>query len=735
MAVSRTGGPAAGRKFPTGANYVEALQNPTLCFEDPDLKHGTVQQSPVLGPKAISGNFASVFSVTAPGGQRYALKCFTRDSSTLETRYQAIGKQLADLRPAKLSQPWPVGIEYLPRGVLVAGHWYPALKMAWVEGTSLITWIDRNVRDAAAVLATADRFAALVADLEKLGLAHGDLQHGNLLVAPDGTLRLVDYDGMYVPALKGRGSTENGHRNYQSPARTSSDFGPAMDRFSAWVIYLSLVAVATDPAVWGQLHDDQGEFLILKEDDFKEPRSSLAWSLLLTHANPDLRALAAQTHGHLTAAARAVPPLSTAGATPTVTPNPAQRPARAAAQQGGAPAWLAGHVPQPRTAPAAGSTSTATATAAGTGFTRRRPADVLCGVFALAGSVTPAALTAISVLPSGYAAGAQLGALLLSGGALHSTRRSRPEAKASKARMRALQQQVDALRDPVAEAQKIHQEIEALNAAGASRDTQINQQIKNLQTELRDEQSRITITLNKETGTLRARLSGLTTKEQSQLDAALASAIRTHVQDRLRRTPIQDAKKLSNISSGTVTALIAAGIRTAADFTGVRYVQGTRYANRDAYLVLATGRQVKIPGIAEVRATTLESWRASLEQRARKSAPTSLGAQERTAIRHQFAAQKKKCETEITQAEGAARRKRDQLQQRFTTRLQQTNKQKQQHQAATQHQRAVLLRRQTQLADTTTTHGLLATQLAAADAEHRRTFGLRRYLRFVATGH
>ncbi len=73
MAVSHTGGPVAGRKFPTGANYVEALQNPTLCFEDPDLKHGTVQQSPVLGPKAISGNFASVFSITAPGGQRYAV--------------------------------------------------------------------------------------------------------------------------------------------------------------------------------------------------------------------------------------------------------------------------------------------------------------------------------------------------------------------------------------------------------------------------------------------------------------------------------------------------------------------------------------------------------------------------------------------------------------------------------------------------------------------------------------
>lgn len=730
MAVSRTGGPAAGRKFPTGANYVEALQNPMLCFEDPDLKHGTVQQSPVLGPKAISGNFASVFSITAPSGQRYALKCFTRDSSTLEARYQAISRQLADLRPARLSQPWPVGIEYLPKGVLVAGEWYPALKMAWVEGTSLITWIERNVRDAAAVLRTAERFAALVADLERLGVAHGDLQHGNLLVAADSTLRLVDYDGMYVPALNGQGATENGHRNYQSPTRTSADFGPAMDRFSAWVIYLSLVATATDPTIWDQLHDDQGEFLILKEDDFKEPRSSLAWSLLLTHADPGLRALATQTHGHLTAAAQAVPPLTTAGAIPTPAPTP--RPAPAATQQGGAPSWLAGHIPQPRSTPAA--SGAGTGTAAGTGFARRRPADILAGVFALTGSAAPATLTAISMLPTGYMAAAQLGALLLSGGALHATRRSRPEARASKARILVLQQQVDALADSVAAAQKIHQEIESLNAASASRDTQISQQVKSLQTELRDEQSRITVKLNKETGDLRTKLSGLTTKEQKQLDAALASAVRTHIQDRLRRTSIQDVKKLSNMGSGTVTNLIAAGIHTAADFTGVRYVQGSRYGNRDAYLIRSNGYQVKIPGVGEVRAAALESWRTSLEQRARKSAPTSVSVQERAAIRQQFAAQKKRYEAEITQAESAARHKRDQLQQRITTRLQQANMEKQQHQAATQQQRAVLLQRQAQLADTTTTHGLLVTQLATAGAEHRRAFGLRRYLRFVATG-
>src|SRR5262249_39668078 len=161
----------------------------------------------------------------------------------------------------------------------------------------------------------------------------------------------------------------------------------------------SLIAVATDPAIWAQLHDEQGEFLILKEDDFKDPRSSLAWSLLLTHADPDLRALAAQTHGHLTAAGRTGPPPASARANPAPPPAPAP----GATQQGGAPSWLAGHIPQAQNTSAASGTGTSagTGTAVGTGFARRRAADILTGVFALTGSAAPATLAAIGMLPTG----------------------------------------------------------------------------------------------------------------------------------------------------------------------------------------------------------------------------------------------------------------------------------------------------------------------------------------------
>jgi hypothetical protein len=113
----------------------------------------------------------------------------------------------------------------------------------------------------------AAKFALMVKDLSVLGVAHGDLQHGNLLVTPGGELKLIDYDGMYVPGLAQLGACEIGHVNYQSPARTMSSWGPYLDNFSAWIIYASLIALAIDPGLWPILHNDGDEALIFHKDD------------------------------------------------------------------------------------------------------------------------------------------------------------------------------------------------------------------------------------------------------------------------------------------------------------------------------------------------------------------------------------------------------------------------------------------------------------------------------------
>src|SRR5436305_8445438 len=113
------------------------------------------------------------------------------------------------------------------------------------------------------------RFAELVGELRAAGIAHGDLQHGNILVAPGGDLRLTDYDGMYVPALSGLESNELGHRNYQHPGRRRSEFGPHLDDFSSWVIYASLTALSIDPVLWGRL-DGGDECLLIRSRDLRD---------------------------------------------------------------------------------------------------------------------------------------------------------------------------------------------------------------------------------------------------------------------------------------------------------------------------------------------------------------------------------------------------------------------------------------------------------------------------------
>ncbi|HSA48682.1 MAG TPA: hypothetical protein VLH10_01040 [Yinghuangia sp.] len=261
-----------GRPYPTGADYSEALRDTATCFEHPTLARGLVAMGPLRMPRVVSGNFGSVFRVTGvggAGGREYAVKCFTRAVPDRLRRYQAIAEAVRTARGR-----WRVDVEYVPRGVLVHGHWYPIVLMEWVDGSGLVPWLEEHLGDRAAIEALADQFAVAVGDLERSGVAHGDLQHGNIVVGRDGVLRLIDYDGMYVPTLAGLGPAEHGHRNYQHPGRGPADFGPGLDRFSAHVIHLSLRVLAREPWLWETYHEEGGEHLLLRAEDLAAPAAS-----------------------------------------------------------------------------------------------------------------------------------------------------------------------------------------------------------------------------------------------------------------------------------------------------------------------------------------------------------------------------------------------------------------------------------------------------------------------------
>ena len=281
-------------KLPTAGDYRDAIQNPQGCFADPELRAGQPVTDKLGLPRPISGNFATVFQLSAPGERRYAVRCFVRYAEDQQLRYELIAAFLASV-----DSFWKVEFEFLSDGIRVGGKWFPVLKMEWVDGEPLDRYIASRLSDGQAVLALAARFGQAVADLHKRGAAHGDLQHGNLLVTTDGGLKLIDYDGMYVPALAGREGHELGHPNYQHPARSKADFGPSIDNFSAWVIYASLLALAIDPGLWDRVGGGE-EKLIFSRADFIDPALGLALRALEVGGDQQLVGLAEIIEENLT---------------------------------------------------------------------------------------------------------------------------------------------------------------------------------------------------------------------------------------------------------------------------------------------------------------------------------------------------------------------------------------------------------------------------------------------------
>lgn len=612
-------------RLPSGGKYVEALQNTNLCFRDRDLKGARPTLDSLRRPRPISGNFASVFSLTTSSGRRYAIKCFTREVTDQEARYRAISDKLA-----QLSHPWKVRFEYLSQGILVEGRWHPLLKMEWVEATSLPQWIERNLHDSAALTALSNHFADLVNDLAKAGIAHGDLQHGNLLVTGSGLLRLVDYDGMYVPSLAGSPAGELGHRNYQSPVRSATDFGPTIDRFSAWVIYLSLVALASDPGLWSQLRERDAEHLLLAENDFRNPNGSARFTTLLNHAEPNIRDLTQRVKNLMTVPLGTIPQLTPIVISPAVLDASSTmiRPASA-----GPPSWMAARATNaaPPVPPVPPQEVT---------FTENNTILRTLGLAALL------LIPAILILASLGFLNLGISILVSTSGIVGWFTRSAQlyratseannayEARSQHSRLnKQISEKLDHISKLDLQQQEVDQTAALENATQADRQRQLedkyNRELASVQQSTQQRLGRIDIQLR-----------SLRDDRQRQLDAALQQLQKDHIQSHLAKLHLSNAQ-LSGIGSALIKNLHSGGITTAADFIGITYSTQGRYQNRTALFKLRSGRTVRVQGIGEVKANRLDSWRKTHQDQARLTQPTSLPNSSRRAIEDQFSARER----------------------------------------------------------------------------------------------
>jgi hypothetical protein len=267
--------------WPTPQQFNEAVQNPKLNFDDEELKKSEAELNPLGLPKPYSGAFATVYRLQSDHDR--AVKCFTTKVPDQQQRYEAISHTLRGLK-----SPYFVQFEYQGEGILVSGSRYPILKMDWALGEGLIPYIEANLGDRDKIQQLAVRFLKMMLSLHHAGIAHGDLQHGNLIVSND-DIMLVDYDAMYVPALSGWKSNEIGHRNYQHPHRSANHFNESIDNFSAWVIYTSLICLSRGPQFWTILGAGE-ECLLFKQEDFVTPDNSRAFRLLSGENDPDIKA-------------------------------------------------------------------------------------------------------------------------------------------------------------------------------------------------------------------------------------------------------------------------------------------------------------------------------------------------------------------------------------------------------------------------------------------------------------
>lgn len=274
--------------YPLISEYIESIKLAEDNFDELSYLRPVLDN---MGHPVMSGgNFAVVFKMKDErDGKLYAVKCFTREQEGRTESYKLISDELEFV-----SSNYLTPIKYLENELFVDTkssdeEEFPVLLMDWVEGVTLDKYIRANKNDMYALGMLAYRFGKIASWLLSQPFAHGDLKPDNILVREDGTIVLVDYDGMYVPAMKGQKAREIGSPDYRHPARTEKDFDERIDDFSLVTILLSLKAISVNPA----LLEEYGatDRLIFSEMDYRSLSECEKIAKLLAFNNLDINRL------------------------------------------------------------------------------------------------------------------------------------------------------------------------------------------------------------------------------------------------------------------------------------------------------------------------------------------------------------------------------------------------------------------------------------------------------------
>jgi hypothetical protein len=650
--------------WPTQQEYNEAIQGPSICFEDAELRSGKVECDRLGLPRPRSGNFATVYKLQATG-RTWAIRCFNRQMHDEQERYAAINAHLH-----KVALPYMVDFSFLQRGIRIKGGWYPLVKMEWAHGEPLNLWVERNLHNPSALVAFSQSFITMLSALQKASIAHGDLQHGNILVV-NSIPRLVDYDGMYVPALSGRISNEVGQPNYQHPRRTALDFGPYLDNFSGWVIWLSIFALTINPKLW-QTFRGGDDCLLFKKRDFEEPHRSALLKALESESNPQFRQAIDMFRTVLGCPMQGVPAVDGTLYIPVVSSAPTLN--------SGA-SWIQDHISStPARVGGAPDGKSAIDWLVDATHEVGPPVhfEEQVGVTRALAYLTIALIAAAAYIALHVGAPLLLLGIPLAFGAnllLWRTgyQRERPVSQRAailtrrvelQERIRVMQQQIA---DIEAEKQRANQQVSVRKAASVKtqkdllqaeqkahglNDARLQSSIsaaiqgkQKLDAQELKELSALQNTLGKSLASLAQSLGSLAQTEANELSAILKSKQSSFVQTKLQSAWIAHAQ-LPGIGAGYKSRLTAARIFTAAD---VDY------------------RIHGVKGIGSQRAAVLQGWRLGVENDAKSRMPKALSGQEENSIRSKYANQKSSLELQINAQQRDLRDQETSIRTKFST--------------------------------------------------------------------
>ena len=234
-------------QYPLISEYLAAIRDAHDNLDK--LSHLVPVMDKYGEPYRSSGAFAVVFKMKdEQTGKCYALKCFTEEQEGRAEAYRQIAEELEFV-----DSPYITSVKYLEKELFVDSNCedeeFPVLLMDWIEGETMETYVADNYTDTHAMSMLCYRFCKMAAWLRSQSFAHGDIKPDNIMVRPDGTLTLVDYDGMFVQAMKGQKSPTIGTKDFSHPLRTTSDFDETIDDFALASIALSLKAISLDPSL------------------------------------------------------------------------------------------------------------------------------------------------------------------------------------------------------------------------------------------------------------------------------------------------------------------------------------------------------------------------------------------------------------------------------------------------------------------------------------------------------